>query len=204
VSTVPPNTLITSGPKRWALARTATFGLAISPAGTAKYRCSLDGAGRLCTGTRTTLGFGAGTHTFAAQGTDSLGNEDPTAATRTFTLPVDDRDLTRASGWTKGTGKGYFLKTFTSTTKKGATLKTSSSAIRRVALVVTKGKGYGTVNVYLGKKLLKQVSLAAKTTKKKKVVNIAKFSSARSGTVTVVVTSKNKKVVIDGLGIASR
>jgi hypothetical protein len=204
VSTTPPNTLITSGPKQWALAKSATFALAISPAGTAKYRCSLDGAGRLCTGSSTTLGFGPGTHTFAAQGTDSLGNEDPTAATRTFTLPVDDRDLTRSSGWKQGKGTGYFLKTFTSTTKKGATLRTSSSAIRKVALVATFGKGYGTVNVYLGKTLLKKVSLAARTTKKRQLVSVAGFSTARSGTLKVVVTSKNKLVVIEGLGIASR
>ena len=204
MQTTPPNTLITSGPSRWVLAKSARFGLAISPAGTAKYRCSLDGAGRLCTGSSTTLAFAAGTHTFAAQGTDSLGNEDPTAATRTFTLPVNNSDLKASKGWKKGKGAGYFLKSFSATTKKGATLTRSASAIRQVALVVTKGKGYGTVKVYLGKTLLKKVSLAAKTTKKKKVVNVASFATATSGKLKVVVTSKNKKVVIEGLGIASR
>jgi uncharacterized protein (UPF0254 family) len=60
------------------------------------------------------------------------------------------------------------------------------------------------VKVYLDKSLLKKVSLAAKTTKKKKVVNVASFATATSGKLKVVVTSKNKKVVIEGLGIASR
>jgi hypothetical protein len=204
VQTAPPNTVITRGPSRWALAKTATFGLAISPAGTAKYRCSLDGVGRLCTGSSTTLAFAAGTHTFAVQGTDSLGNEDPTAATRTFTLPVNNSDLSASKGWKKGKGAGYFLKTFSVTTKKGATLTRSATGIKRVALVASKGKGYGTVNVYLGKKLLKKVSLAAKTTKKSKVINVASFTTATSGKLKLVVTSQNKKVVIEGLGIATR
>lgn len=204
VQTTPPNTLITSGPGRWALAKTATFGLAISPAGTAKYRCSLDGAGRLCTGSSTTVAFASGTHTFAAQGTDSLGNEDPSAATRTFTLPVNNTDLRASKGWKKGTRAGTFLNSFSTTTNKGATLTRSATAIRRVALVVTKGRGYGTVNVYLDKLLLKKVSLAAKTTKTKKVVNVADFATPANGKLKIVVTSKNKKVVIEGLGIASR
>ncbi|MGN6575959.1 MAG: hypothetical protein ACTHKG_09735 [Nocardioides sp.] len=203
VVTTEPNTLITSGPKRWALARKATFGLAISPAGSATYRCSLDGAGRLCTGDRATVAFATGTHTFAAQGSDSLGNEDSTPATRTFTLPVNNTDL-KGKGWTKAKKKGYFLKTFSTTKKKGAVLKYRSSSIKRVALVVTKGKGYGTVKVYLGKHLLKKVSLAAKRTHKKKLVNIAGFSTARAGTVKIKVVSKGRPVVIEGLGLASR
>jgi hypothetical protein len=203
VVTTEPNTLITSGPRRWALARKATFGLAISPAGSATYRCSLDGAGRLCTGDRATVAFAAGTHTFAAQGSDSLGNEDSTAATRTFTLPVNNTDL-KGKGWTKAKKKGHFLKTFSTTKKKGAVLRYRSSSIKRVALVVTKGKGYGTVKVYLGKHLLKKVNLSAKRTQKKKLVDIAGFSTARAGTVKIKVVSQSKPVVVEGLGLASR
>jgi hypothetical protein len=203
VVTTEPNTLITSGPSRWALARKATFGLAISPAGTASYRCSLDGAGRLCTGNSATVRFASGTHTFAAQGSDSLGNEDKTPATRTFTMPVNNTDLA-GKGWTKVKQKGHFLKTFSTTKKKGAVLKYRSSSIKTVALVVTKGKRYGVVKVYLGKHLLKKVSLAAKRTKKRKVVNVAGFSTARAGTITVKVVSSGKPVVIEGLGVASR
>jgi hypothetical protein len=203
VVTTEPNTLITSGPSRWALARKATFGLAISPAGTASYRCSLDGAGRLCTGNSATVRFASGTHTFAAQGSDSLGNEDKTPATRTFTMPVNNTDLA-GKGWTKVKQKGHFLKTFSTTKKKGAVLKYRSSSIKRVALVVTKGKRYGVVKVYLGQHLLKKVSLAAKRTKKRKVVNVAGFSTARAGTIKVKVVSAGRPVVIEGLGVASR
>ena len=203
VVTTEPDTLITSGPSRWALAKKATFGLGISPAGSATYACSLDGAGRLCTGSSATVRFASGTHTFAAKGRDTLGNEDSTPATRTFTLPVNNTDL-KGKGWTKAKKKGHFLKTFSKTKKKGAVLKYRSSSIKRVALVVTKGKGYGTVKVYLGKHLLKKVSLAAKRTKKRKLVNVAGFSTARGGTIKIRVVSRGKPVVIEGLGVASR
>lgn len=204
VQTTPPDTRITSGPGRWVVTKSSTFGYAITPDGDATYACQIDGAGRLCGSSSVRLAYGTGTHVFSVQGTDSLGNEDVTAATRTFTLPVDDRELKSSKGWTKGKGKGYFLKTFAKSKQKGATLKYSSGDIKRIALVVTKGKGYGVVKVYLGKKMLKKVSLAAKATHKRKVVNIAKFASARSGKVKIVVASKNKQVRIEGLGIASR
>jgi hypothetical protein len=203
VVTTEPSTLITSGPKVWALARKATFGLAISPAGSATYSCSLDGAGRLCTGSSATVGFTSGTHTFSAKGRDSLGNEDSTPATRTFTMPVNNTDL-KGRGWTKAKKKGHFLDSFSQTKKKGAVLKYRSSSIKRVALVVTKAKGYGTVKVYLGKHLLKKVSLAAKRTKKKQLVNVAGFSTARAGTISIKVVTAGKPVVIEGLGLASR
>ena len=105
------------------------------------------------------------------------------------TAAVLQRDKGVSDGWRfasielaeppKAKKKGYFLKTFSTTKKKGAVLKYRSSSIKRVALVVTKGKGYGTVKVYLGKHLLKKVSLAAKRTHKKKLVNIA--TSLRDG-----------------------
>jgi hypothetical protein len=118
-------------------------------------------------------------------------------------MPVNNTDLA-GKGWTNVKQKGLFLKTFSTTKKKGAVLKYRSSSIKRVALVVTKGKRYGVVKVYLGKHLLKKVSLAAKRTKKMKVVNVAGFSTARAGTIKVKVVSAGKPVVIEGLGVASR
>lgn len=203
VDATAPETTVTSGPGTWVLNKSATLGLGSSEQGST-FRCYLDGAGRYCTTTAATVAFAAGTHTFTAFAKDAVGNEDTTAASRTFTMPVDDRGLKASTGWKAGKGSGYFLNTFVSTTKKGATLKASGSEIKRIALVVTKGKGFGVVKVYLGQKLLKKVSLAATTTRKKQVVNIASFSSATRGTVKVVVASANKKVMVEGLGIASK
>jgi hypothetical protein len=202
VDTIAPQTSITSGPSKWVLAAKATFGLESTEPST--FRCTLDDAGRICGSSGGTVSFAPGTHTFAAFARDAVGNEDVTAAARTFTMPRNNKDLGHSKGWKKGKGSGHFLGTYSSTTRKGATLSTSSSAIKQVALVVTKGKGYGVVKVYLGKKLLKKVSLSAKRTRKAKLVKIATFPAVTSGKVKVVVASKNKMVVIEGLGIASR
>jgi hypothetical protein len=201
VDTTAPETSFTAGPGTWVLARSASFGLGSTEPGSS-FRCALDGSGRYC-GSSASVSFASGTHTVTAFAKDAVGNEDASPAARTFTMPLDDRDLARSSGWKQGKGAGYFLKTFSSTTKKGAAVRTSATGIRKVALVVTKGKGFGTVEVYLGKTLLKKVSLAASTTRKKKLVKVASFATATSGTVKVVVVSRNKKVVIEGLGIAT-
>lgn len=202
VDTTAPETTITSGPGRWVLATSARFGLSSSEAGSS-FRCELDDFGRFCSPSGASVGFSAGTHTLTASAEDAVGNEDPTPASRTFTMPRDDRDLTRSSGWKQGKGTGYFLNTFTSTTKKGASLRTSAASVRSIALVVTKGRGHGVVKVYLGATLLKKVSLAADTTRKKQLVTIASFPTARTGRVTVLVASRNKQVVVEGLGIAT-
>ena len=64
-------------------------------------------------------------------------------------------------------------------------------------------KGFGTVKVMLGKKTLKKVSLAHKRNVKKKVIAIATFPTPVNGKVTVQVVSQGKKVVVEGLGIAT-
>lgn len=204
VDTTAPETVLTSRTKFWVLARKATFGLGVAPPDGAAdvhgYQCYLDGAGRMCP----TVTFGEGTHTFKAAATDKAGNTDETPVAHSFTMPVNNTSLNHSKGWTKAKVKGAFLNSASITTRKGAKLATNETGITRIALVASKGKGFGTVKVMLGKKTLKQVSLAHSRNVKKKVVPIATFSSPTSGKVTVVVLTQGKKVVIEGLGIATR
>ena len=204
MDTTAPETVLTSRTKFWVLARKATFGLGVAqPDGAADvhgYQCYLDGAGRMCP----TVTFGEGTHTFKAAATDKAGNTDETPVAHSFTMPVNNTSLNHSKGWTKAKVKGAFLNSASITTRKGAKLATNETGITRIALVASKGKGFGTVKVMLGTKTLKQVSLAHSRTVKKKVVPIATFSSPTSGKVTVVVLTQGKKVVIEGLGIATR
>lgn len=201
--TTPPETTITSGPSGWLLDQYAVFGFSASePA--AAFACRLDATPSECGGDKELVsGFASGTHTFAVAATDGAGNQDPTPATRIFTMPKDDRALTRSKGWSKGTGSGYLMDTYITTAKQGAVLSTKAGSIRKVALVVGKGRGYGTVKVMLGKTVLKKVSLASRKAKKRALVEIATFTSGRSGKVSVVVVSSGKKVVVDGIGIAT-
>jgi hypothetical protein len=199
-----PQTSITSGPKNngYLLDTQTSVGLGSSEAGT--VACSLDGGDAdTCTTPRALTGLAAGTHVFKAWATDGAGFADPTAATRTFTVPVNNTALTASSGWTKKTGSGYFRNTYSTTTKQGATLSTPVSDALRVALVATKAPGQGKVNIMLGKTLLKQVNLSSTTTKKKQVFE-QEFAAAKSGTVKLVVATSGKPVKIEGLGVVTQ
>ena len=140
---------------------------------------------------------------FRAWATDAFGNADPSAATRTFTVPVNNTALTASKGWTKKTGNGYFRNSYSTSSKKGAALSTKVTGARRIALVATKAPGQGKVNIMLGKTVLKQVNLSSATTKKKQVFE-HEFGKAKSGTVKLVVATSGKPVKIEGLGVATR
>ncbi len=198
-----PETDIVSGPSGWVMTKRASFEYESNIPGTS-FECSLDGMTTVCDGTTASVtGFASGTHTFGVAARDALGNVDATPATRSFTLPRNNKALAHSKGWKKAKGTGYFLKSYSATSKKGAKLTTRASSIKKIALVVSKGKGFGVVKVYLGKKLLKKVNLASTKAQKRRPVAIANFASPRSGTVKVVVASAKKKVVIEGLGIAT-
>ena len=131
--------------------------------------------------------FAAGTHTFKAAAIDMAGNQDTTPVAATFTSPINNTELGHSKGWTKAKLKGTFLKTASVTKKKGAKVATKATGVTRIALIASKGKGFGTVKVMLGKKTLKKVSLAHKRSVKKKVIGIAKFATPVNGKVTVQV-----------------
>lgn len=202
VDTTAPETVLNTRTKFWVLARRATFGLDVASPDVATdvvFQCFLDGAGRKCP----TVMFGPGTHTFAAAATDEAGNSDEAPVSHSFTMPLNNKTLRHSSGWTQATVKGAFLNTASISKKTGAKVSTTATGITRIALVASKGKGHGVVKVMLGKKILKQVSLAQQRNAKRKVIQIARFATPVSGKVTVQVVSKGKQVVIEGLGIAT-
>jgi hypothetical protein len=198
-----PETTIVSGPTGWVMTKKATFDYESDLPGSS-FECSLDGLTTVCDGTTASFtGFASGTHQFSVAARDMLGNVDATPATRSFTLPRNNKALAHSKGWKKAKGTGHFMRSYSVTSKKGAKLTTRASSVKQIALVISKGKGFGVVKVYFGKQLLKKVNLASSTAKKRKAVSIANFSSPRSGTVKVVVASAKKKVVVEGLGIAT-
>jgi hypothetical protein len=73
---------------------------------------------------------------------------------------------------------------------------------RHVSLIVAKTRGGGKVNVYVGGRLVKRVSLAATRTLTKQFVPIASFTSARTTSYRIVVVTSRKPVTIDGLAVS--
>jgi hypothetical protein len=139
------------------------------------------------------------TYCFRASATNGAGLTSGWSETRCTSLPRDDRDLTASDSWELKTGANYYLGTFLLSTKRGQTL-TEDVTAKRLSLVATRCPGCGTVKVFLDDELLKQISLANETLKKRRVLPIANFAEERAGTVTIKIISRAKPVQIDGLG----
>jgi len=141
---------------------------------------------------------------FSAAARDGDGDVDASPATRWWTVPLDTTALTHSASWTQKSGSGYYMGTYSQTTKQGAGVSARLSGIRELVLVATKGRGHGTVKVYLGSTLLKRVSLDSSTLRTKQVLPIANFTSGQTGRVRIVVASTGKTVRVEGLGVATR
>ena len=57
----------------------------------------------------------------------------------------------------------------------------------------------GSVKVYWGSTLLRKISLYSARTVNRRLINVTTFTSARSGTLTITVSSSGKAVIIDGV-----
>jgi hypothetical protein len=117
-------------------------------------------------------------------------------------IPLDERSMTKSSGWTSGTGSAYYKSTYRRSTTKGAKLTRTGVQAKRIALVVQTCPTCGKASVYLNGTLLKTVSLVSSTTKNKRIIPIATFTDVRTGTLVVKVATSGKKVLIDGVALS--
>jgi hypothetical protein len=209
-----PETKIVSGPRgnSWLFGRRAAFRFR-STVEDSRFQCSYDRMTSACDdaafvwrpkadGARLT----PGTHVFKVAAMAHK-TQDFSPAIRTFHVPLDDRGMRTVKKWNRKKQKGHFKNTFTQTRVKGAKLVTKRKhRFRRVVLIADKGRGFGTVKVFWGNRMLRKVDLHAKRPlAKRKVIRVKKFhGKLRSGRLRVVVTSRGKPVRIDGIGLARR
>ena len=115
VDTSAPDTVIDSGPSGPTNDSTPTFTFHSTKSGST-FKCAVDnGAFVSCTSPRTTAALSDGEHTFKVQATDSVGNVDPTPATRTFTVDTVAPNTTIDSGPSGVTNDSTPTFTFSST-----------------------------------------------------------------------------------------
>ena len=93
VDTTPPDTTIVSGPSGATTDKSPSFGFTSSEPTGASFQCKLDGPGASsgsygdCTPSpKAYPNLADGSYTFSVKASDAAGNEDPTPATRTFTV----------------------------------------------------------------------------------------------------------------------
>jgi hypothetical protein len=135
---------------------------------------------------------------------DNAGNVSPWAY-RVTALPVDDA-VASVSGFTKSsglTGQGYYLDTVSRSTTAGAklTAPAATQGIKRVGVLVTKGPGFGSIEVRFNGVSLGTFSTANPSVAQRQVIVLPAFASAQPGTLRVRVASPGVRVVVDGLGL---
>ncbi len=101
-----PETTINGGPSGTVRIASASFTFSASELN-ATYACSLDGAPfAACTSPFTVTALTQGTHTFAVKASDSAGHEDPTPATRTWTVDTIAPQIEFTGGPATGSTSG--------------------------------------------------------------------------------------------------
>ena len=149
----------------------------------------------------TFTGAKGSTYCFSARARDTGGLASAWTGETCTAIPLDDRSLTRSGSWTAGTGSAYYQSTYLRSSTSGAKLTRTGVVAKRIALLATTCRTCGTVKLYWGSTLLKTISLYSKATVNKKLMTVATFTSARSGTLKIKVYSSGKKVIIDGVAI---
>jgi len=157
------------------------------------------------TATATTTGTYAGvagyTYCFSVRAKDTNAMSSSWTAETCIATPLDDRSLTRTGKWTLATGATYYKGTVLRATTLGASLTRSGFKARRIAILATTCPTCGSVKVYLGKTLLKTISLKSTATVNRKLITVATFTSTRTGSLVIKVSTSAKKVIIDGVVI---
>jgi len=141
------------------------------------------------------------TYCYSVRSVDQAGNMSAWTASRCTARPLDDRAGTVSTGWTRGTSSAFYLSTYTQTTGLNRTLVRTGTRLDRVGIVATKCPTCGVVAVYVGSTLIGKISLYAKTTVRKAIIALPKFS-LRTGTLTVKVLTSGKLIQLDGLAIS--
>jgi hypothetical protein len=142
------------------------------------------------------------TNCFKSQASDAAGNKGPIVVACT-SLPLTSKSLAFSSGhWKTTKTTRAFGGQYVGSKVKGATFTRTLIRGTRIALVVTKCKGCGTVDIYWNNRRIKSnVNLNDTKSVYKSVIEVAKFARPTAGTLKVVVTSSNKNVLIEGVGV---
>lgn len=125
VDGTPPDTVLSGGPSGTTTATTASFTLS-SPDGGATFICQINGgATTSCSSPYDLTGLAPGTYTLQVWARDAASNQDPTPATRTWTVVAPAEDPGAGSG---GGGGGSTTTSGGVTTASTGTTGTSGTA----------------------------------------------------------------------------
>ncbi|MFA5890108.1 MAG: hypothetical protein WDA27_04010 [Actinomycetota bacterium] len=150
---------------------------------------------------RATLATGS-TYCFFVRAANGVGMTSSASTERCTVIPANNTDMRASAGWLRKTAAGYYLNSFSTATARGATLTLPVSAVKRIRLIATTCPSCGAVEIYVGKTLLKRVSLVSGSQRRGQIFSVVE-SGTRSGLATIRVTSSNRPVSIEGLIVSA-
>lgn len=126
-----------------------------------------------------------------------------------FAAPLDDAEILKSGGWDESFARGSYLNTISATKKQGQTMSVRGAFFTNLAIVVTKGPGYGKIRVSDDDGHIDATySLAAAEVKKKALIKVpvpeAVQQAQPEDSITIRVVTDDKPVKIDGVGLLDR
>jgi PKD repeat protein len=149
------------------------------------------------------VGSPGATYCMRVQGTDAAGNIGKWSSPRCTAVPLDDRRVNKSTQWKAVKNRAAYLETLLKTRSSGARL-TKKVAGKHVSLVVTKSPGSGRIAIYKGRTLVKRVSLNAAQRRDKVFIPVLATRRVQTSNIRVVVLTRGKPVLIDGLAVSRR
>jgi hypothetical protein len=149
----------------------------------------------------TFVGTPGETYCFSAAASDPVGNQGPPGPEACTAVPLDERRLKRAGDWSHRKVPNAYLGTLLETTEQGAILSGRFKA-SRLAVVVTKCRACGVLDVIFGGKRLKRIRLWSSRMRRRQIVEVKTFAHIRTGRLLLRVRSDGRPVPVEGVGIS--
>jgi hypothetical protein len=143
------------------------------------------------------------TYCFSVKAHDQAGNTSSSSSDACTTIPLDDRGLSAKGSWVRGSARGDYMSTYSRSFSRSSSLLKTAVRAKRLALLVTRCPGCGSVKVLWNGHVLERVSLAASRIRRKQVIPLITFNALSTGSLRIVVMSRDKKVEIDGLEVSA-
>ena len=160
---------------------------------------------RLKTGTTATQaefdGEAGTTYCFSARGVSHSDSTSAWSAELCTSVPLDDRAMATSGPWTSDRIDGYYNGTRRFSNETGARLVASSVTTKRIAVLAVQCPGCGAIKVLFKGEQVATFNLD-RPDRQRRYFNVAAFDSARTGNVAISVTSTDKRVTVDALGLS--
>ena len=127
-----------------------------------------------------------------------------TSSSKCTNIAFDERSLSKSSGWSRYSSSSYLASTYSDSKSSGAYLITGTkSGLLHISVVAYRCSSCGSIAIYVGSTKVGSYSLAKSGSGTRSVINVPRFSSAKSGKVKIVVAKSGKTVRLDGVGLTA-